>query len=74
MRQEVTIKKLDKSVVLSGFRSKELEERLNKKGYKISNSVSKNTSYVIVKDKSKESGKTKKAKELNIKVITEDEI
>ncbi len=74
LRQEVTETKFDKSVVLSGFRSKELEERLNKLGYKVSNSVSKNTSYVIVKDKSKESGKTKKAKELNVKIITEDEI
>tara|TARA_B100001989_G_scaffold198470_1_gene147057 strand:- start:567 stop:1202 length:636 start_codon:yes stop_codon:yes gene_type:complete len=74
LRQEVEVKNFDKSVVLSGFRSKELEERLNKLGYKVSNSVSKNTSYVIVKDKSKESGKTKKAKELNVKIITEDEI
>ena len=74
LRQEVDVKTFDKSVVLSGFRSKELEERLNKLGYKVSNSVSKNTSYVIVKDKSKESGKTKKANELNVKIITEDEI
>ena len=58
--------------VFSGFRNKQLEEDLLKKGIKIVNTLSKKVNYLIVKDKDKETSKTKKAKELNIKILQLD--
>lgn len=48
---------------------KEIEDR----GGKVSGSVSKNTDYLINNDKASTSGKNKKAAELNIPVISEEE-
>lgn len=64
-----------KTLVLSGFRDKELEKLLEDYEVKISNSVSKNTDYLVVKDQSvidEKTGKVKKAEELNIDIITKD--
>lgn len=64
-----------KTLVLSGFRDKELEKLLEDYEVKISNSVSKNTDYLVVKDQSvidEKTGKVKKAEELNINIITKD--
>jgi len=66
-----------KTIVISGFRDKELEEKLKTHGAKISTSVSKNTDILIVKDQSTiddNTGKVKKAKELNILIKTKDSI
>ena len=46
-------------------------------GAKITNSISKNTDYLIVKNESviqEETGKVKKAKELGITIITKDNV
>ena len=40
---------------------------------KVTNSISKNTDYLINNDVSSNSSKNKKAKELNIKIISEEE-
>ena len=66
------LKKVDpkaKKFVLSGFRSNEkLDAKLKKEGGVVVDQVSKDTFAVIVKDISKESGKVKKARSLNIPV------
>lgn len=66
-----------KTIVMSGFRDKNLQNQLEKFGAKISNSVSKNTDYLVVKDKSiieKNTGKIKKANELKVKIITKNQL
>jgi len=64
-----------KTMVLSGFRDASLQEKLEGMGVKISSSVSKNTDYLIVKDKETiddNTGKVAKAKEVGVKIITKD--
>ena len=66
-----------KTLVLSGFRDKDLEKLLEDYDVKISNSVSKNTDYLVVKDQSvinEKTGKVKKAEELSINIITKNEL
>jgi DNA ligase (NAD+) len=60
--------------LFSGFRDKVLEENIISRGGKIITSISKNLSFLIVKDKESDSTKIKKAKELNIPIITKKEI
>jgi len=67
----------DKTVVMSGFRDSELQQKLEDSGAKISNSVSKNTDYLIVKDQNtidENTGKVQKAHELGVKIITKDTV
>jgi NAD-dependent DNA ligase len=64
-----------KTMVLSGFRDAPLQEKLEGMGVKISSSVSKNTDYLIIKDKETiddNTGKVAKAKEVGVKIITKD--
>ena len=49
----------------------ELVEKIESLGGKVSGTVSKNTSYLVNNDVNSTSGKNKKAKELNIPIITE---
>jgi DNA ligase (NAD+) len=63
----------DQVVVFSGFRNDELEQYIIENGGKITTSVSKNTTLLIVKDINEESSKITKAKELNIKIIQVDD-
>lgn len=51
----------------------ELKEKIESLGGKTSGSVSKNTDYLINNDVTSTSGKNKKAKELNIPIISEDD-
>ena len=51
----------------------ELVECVEKYGGKVSGAVTKNTSYLVNNDVNSTSGKNKKAKELNIPIITEQE-
>jgi DNA ligase (NAD+) len=63
--------------VFTGFRDKELEKYIVEQGGKIGNSISKNTNFLVVKDKlliNNPTEKIKKALSLNIKVITKEEI
>jgi len=65
----------DKIVVLTGtldtMSRDEAKQKLNNLGAKVSSSVSKNTDYVIVGEQP--GSKAKKAKELNIPIINENE-
>jgi len=66
-----------KTMVLSGFRDSTLQQKLEETGVKITTSVSKNTDYLVVKDKEtieEATGKVEKAKDLGIKIITKDEL
>jgi len=59
-----------KSVLMTGFRDKELERKIKEVGGKIASSVSKNTFVVLVKDVEEDTGKAMKAKELGIPLMT----
>ena len=56
-----------KKIVLTGFRDKNLLDRLKKIGAEPSGSVTKNTFAVIVKDKDEDTGKADQARKLGIK-------
>ena len=63
----------DKSIVITGFRDKEISEKLKSIGANESSSVTKNTFAVVVKNKDEETGKTEAAKEKNIPIYNVDE-
>ncbi len=62
-----------KIFVFSGFRDKELETMIVNNGGKVSSSVSKNTTYLIVADKNETSGKIKNAQDNNVPILSRDE-
>jgi len=62
-----------KTVVMSGFRSKVLEERLKAVGAKNGSSVSRTTLAVLVKNRASSSGKVKDAEKLGVPIYTEEE-
>ena len=69
---------LDKTFVITGTvehfaNRKELKEKIESLGGKVTGSVSKKTNYLINNDNMSSSSKNKKAKELGIPVITEEE-
>jgi len=64
----------DKVFVLSGFRNKEFEEYIISNGGTFSNTITKKTSYLIVKNKEETTTKVKKANENNIPIITIEEL
>lgn len=60
--------------VMTGFRSKELEENIASRGGKVTGSVSKNTTALIVaKKEAKLTGKAQKAQELNIPIYLKED-
>lgn len=61
------------TVVFTGFRSKEWENKLKEQGHKISNSVSKKTSCLVVKEKGSGSTKEQKAESLGVPIFTMQE-
>lgn len=61
------------TIVFTGFRNQELEKQITEGSGKVSTSISKNTDFLIVKDKTSTSSKILKAKELKIKVLELDE-
>ena len=64
----------DHSIVMTGFRDKELQERIEALGGTVSSGVSKKTTILIVADLSSTSAKVKRAKEnLNITVLHKDD-
>ncbi len=76
-KQIIKNKYTDKIIVMSGFRDSELQQKLEDSGAKISNSVSKNTDYLIVKDQNtidENTGKVQKAQELGIKILTKNNV
>jgi len=76
--KEITKNKYtDKTIVLSGFRDSNLQQFLENLDAKITNSISKNTNLLIVKDQAtidEGTGKVQKALELNIPIVTKDQI
>ena len=60
-------------VCLTGTRDKTVIDYLTKKGYQVSDSLTKDTVLVVRPDPMFESGKTKKAHDLGIKIITINE-
>jgi DNA ligase (NAD+) len=62
-----------KTVVITGFRDKQLDDILKGFGAKLSSSVSKNTFVVIVKNKDEDTGKAEEAKKIGIPIMTIDE-
>lgn len=63
----------NKKIVLTGFRSKNLETYITTRGGKVTTSVSKNTDIVVCRDKNSSSVKIQKAKEHNVEIYNEDE-
>ena len=64
-------------IVLTGFRDNDLQEKLEAIGVKISSSVSKNTDYLVVKDKetiNDGTSKVQKAQDAGVKIITKDQL
>ena len=61
------------NVVFTGFRDNELEKFIKLNGGSIKTSISSNIDYLIIKDLDTTSSKIKKAKELNVKIITKEE-
>lgn len=67
----------NKTVVLTGFRDKTLQDKIESQNGKIGNSVTKTTDFLVVKDQSViDEGTTKitKAQELGIKIITKEKL
>ena len=67
----------NKNIVISGFRDADLQAFLEKSGAKITNSVSKNTDLLIVKDEEtiiSGTEKIKKAQDLGIEIIIKNKI
>lgn len=58
-------------IVMTGFRDKELQEKIEARGGKVASSVSKNTTMVIAQDVNSTSGKVQKAKDLGIPIFSQ---
>lgn len=63
-----------KTFVFTGVRSDESEKKIQEMGGKIGNSVSKNTSYLVMKAKGSGSSKETKAMDLGVVILTLDEL
>lgn len=59
----------DKIFIFSGFRNKDFEKIIEDNGGKVTTSISKNSNYLIVKDKEENSVKIIKARELGVKIL-----
>ena len=62
-----------KSILMTGFRDKDLETKILDLGGKLASSVSKNTFAVIVKNLEETTGKVETAKKLGVDVLTRDD-
>lgn len=58
------------NIVFTGFRNEEWKEKIEKEGGKVLTSLSSTCNLLVVKDINSTSSKTKKAKELGIKIIS----
>ena len=62
-----------KTIVLTGFRDVDLQEKIKKMGAKLGTSVSKNTFIVLVKDKEEVTGKVEDAKKMGVCIMDFEE-
>jgi NAD-dependent DNA ligase len=70
----VVNKKLEnKHFVFTGFRNKEFEEIIKNNGGFVDETITKNTNYLIIKDKTKITEKVKKAEEKGVIIITAED-
>jgi len=58
----------NKKIVITGFRSKELEEKLNEIGCKVNATITNDVFAVVAKDKNENSTKIEKAKKMDIMI------
>uniref|UniRef100_A0A6C0KGC5 DNA polymerase beta n=1 Tax=viral metagenome TaxID=1070528 RepID=A0A6C0KGC5_9ZZZZ len=63
----------DKSIVLSGFRDKNMQGELEKIGTNIANTISNNIFVLVVKDKEKKTSKIIKAESLSVPIMLVEE-
>jgi len=63
-----------KSFIFSGFRNKDYEKIIEDNGGKVTTSLSKNTAYLVVKNKTEALGKIAKAKELGVTILDISEL
>ena len=63
----------NKTIIMTGFRDKNLEDKIKNAGTKLGSSVSKNTYLVIVKNLEEDTTKATDAKKLGIPLITVEE-
>ena len=68
--EKVSSKHSNIKVVFTGIRDKTLENLIQSNGGSVTGSVSKNTTHLVVKDVNENTAKIKKAKELNIKIMS----
>lgn len=62
-----------KTIVFSGFRDKELEAAIKARGGKVTTSISRNTSYLIMKDVNDKKGKAIEAEQKGVPLIARDD-
>jgi NAD-dependent DNA ligase len=62
-----------KKIIMTGFRDKNLESKLEEIGAELSSAVSKNVFVVLVKDLDETTGKAEKARQLGIPLMTPEE-
>ena len=62
-----------KTIVMTGFRNKDIEQKLKEMGAKLGSSVSKNTFLVLVKNLDEDTGKAMDAKNLGIQLMTPED-
>jgi len=63
----------NKTIIMTGFRDKNLEDKIKSAGAKLGTSVSKNTYLVIVKHLEEDTGKASDAKKIGVPLITIEE-
>ncbi|QDJ96365.1 DNA ligase [Xanthomonas phage Xoo-sp13] len=63
----------DVTVVMTGFRDADLAAEIERRGGRIGSGVSKKTTYLLTMDASSNSGKSKKARDLGVTVMTPDD-
>lgn len=71
--EEACVDLKGKSVVFTGFRDKELEEKIVKCGAKVSTAVSSKTFVLIAQDPTSGSGKVSEAREKKVPIMSKDE-
>lgn len=67
-------KYLNQIFVFSGFRDNELKQEIESQGGKVNDTINSKTTMLVVKDKSKTTGKIKKAVDLGIEILQLDEL
>lgn len=71
--EKVSRKLIKHNIAFTGFRDKELEEKIKQHGGDIASGVSSKATILLVKDKSKSTSKTQKAENLGIPIMTKEE-